>query len=64
MDDEGVELVDNDAARAHGVKEARTMAADSVSKGHLTTSHRIEIVDESRNAVGTVRFDEAVDIRA
>ena len=63
MDDEGVEVADDDAARAHAVKEARTMAADSVRKGHLTVSHRIEFVDRSRRLLGTVRFDEAVDIR-
>ena len=63
MDDEGIQLADDDAARAHAVKEARTMAADSVSKGHLTVSHRIDFVDEKRNPIGSVRFDEAVDIR-
>ena len=56
MDDEGVELADDEAARAHAVKEARVMAAD-------TQSHRIEFIDEARNPIGTVRFDEAVDIR-
>lgn len=63
MDDEGVELADHQAARAHAIKEARVMAADTVLHGHLTGSHQIEFVDEARNAVGTVRFDEAVDIR-
>ena len=63
MDDEGVQLADEEAARAHAIKEARTMAADSVSKGHLTVSHRIDFVDEKRNLVGSVRFDEAVDVR-
>ncbi len=41
MDDEGVELADDEAARAHAVKEARVMAADTVLHGHLTGSHRI-----------------------
>ena len=63
MDDEGVELANNDAARAHAMKEARSMAADSVRQGHLTASHRIEYLDENRTCVGTVRFDEAVDFR-
>ena len=39
------------------------MAADSLLHGHLTTSDRIEFVDEDRNPLGSVRFDEAVDIR-
>ena len=63
MDDEGVELADDEAARAHAVKEAREMAADTVLHGHLTCSHRIEFVDEARKPVGNVRFDEAVDVR-
>ena len=45
------------------MKEARALAADTVQKGHLVRSHRIEIVDADRNPVGEVRFDEAVDIR-
>ena len=64
MDDEGVELADAEAARAHALAEARHMAADTVSKGHFTGSHRIDIVDAAREPVGTVRFDEAVEIRA
>lgn len=63
MDDEGIELADDEAARAHAVKEARAMAAASVNQGHLTASHRIEFVDEKRRPVGSIRFDEAVDIR-
>jgi hypothetical protein len=63
MDDEGLELADAGAARAHAVKEARAMAADTVRHGHLTASHHIDFVDEDRNPVGSVRFDEAVEIR-
>jgi hypothetical protein len=63
MDDEGVELADVDAAQSHAVKEARAMAAETVRHGHLTASHRIEFVDEHRNPVGSVRFDQAVDLR-
>jgi hypothetical protein len=40
------------------------MAADSVLQGHFTCSHRIEFVDEGRERVGAVRFDEAVEVRA
>ena len=63
MDEEGVELADAAAARDHALIEARAMAADSVLHGHLTTSHRIDYTDEERRAVGSVRFDEAVEIR-
>ncbi|WP_231462806.1 DUF6894 family protein [Sphingomonas sp. URHD0057] len=64
MDDEGVELADPEAARAHAIKEARHMAADSVLQGHFACSHRIEFVDGERAPVGAVRFDEAVEVRA
>ena len=62
-DDEGVELADDEAARTHAFKEARAMAADSVLHGHLACSDRIEFVDEAGKAVGTIRFDEAVNVR-
>ena len=62
-DEEGAELADLDAALARGVKEARALAAETVSQGHLSRHHRIEIEDADRNTVGTVRFDEAVDNR-
>jgi len=63
LDDEGARLADEHAARARAVKEARALAADTVLHGHLVGRHRIEITDEHKNVVGTVRFDQAVDIR-
>jgi hypothetical protein len=63
IDNEGVELADATAARAHALIEARHMAADTVSRGHFTGSHRIDFVDAEREPVGTVRFDEAVEVR-
>lgn len=63
IDEEGREFADEHAARAHAVKEARVMAADSVSRGHFTASDRIEIMDEERRVVSNVRFDEAVELR-
>lgn len=63
LDDEGAELADDQAARAHAVKAARSLAADTVSQGHLAAHHYIEIVDKDRKPVATVRFDEAVDLR-
>ncbi len=63
LDDEGAELADDEAALAHGVKEARALAAYSVQHGHLVGSHRIDIVDADRRPVGSVRFDEAVNIK-
>ena len=63
IDQEGREFDDEHGARAHAIKEARVLAADSVSHGHFTGSDRIEILDEDRKVVGNVRFDEAVEIR-
>jgi hypothetical protein len=63
MDPEGADLADEHAARAYAVLSVRSLAADTVSHGHLTAHHRVEIVDQDQNPVGTVRFDEAVDIK-
>jgi hypothetical protein len=63
MDEEGAELADEHAARAHAVKGARALAAETVQHGYLTRDHRIEIVDRDQRPVGVVRFDEAVEIR-
>ena len=62
--EEGIDLPDDEAARSRAVMEARAMAAESVQLGHLTRSHRIDYLDEAGTRVGTVRFDEAVDIRS
>ena len=63
LDDEGAELADAHAARAHAVKAARALASETVLHGHLTGSHRIDFVDRDQALVGTVRFDEAVEMR-
>ncbi len=63
LDDEGAILADPQAAYAHAVKAARSLIAETVTHGHLTRNHRIEVVDQDRNPVATVRFEEAVDIR-
>jgi hypothetical protein len=63
LDDEGAQLADDTAAHAYGVKQVRSLAADTVLRGHLTCSHRVEITDEDRTAIGVIRFDEAVEVR-
>ena len=62
MDPEGIELPDDAAAMQRAVVETRVLAAESVRKGHLVGSHRVEVRDANRDLVGTVRFDEAVAI--
>ena len=63
LDDEGVELADDHAAQARGIKEARVLAADTVRQGHFTAHHRLEVVDEHQKLVAAIRFDEAVELR-
>ena len=63
-DFEGTELADDRAAHAYGVAAARELASETVRSGHLTGAHRVEIRNEGGENVGTVRFDEAVDIRS
>ena len=63
LDEEGVELVDEQAAHARAIKEARALAADTVQRGHFVRHHRIDIRDENHTTIGSVRFDEAVEIR-
>ncbi len=64
IDDEGMELSDPAAAKVCAIQEARVLAADTVLQGHLVGHHRIEILDEARAVIGSVRFDEAVEMRA
>lgn len=62
-DFEGIELSDDRAAHAYGVRAARGLASETVRLGHLGLNHRINIVDADRNPVATVTFGEAVEIR-
>jgi hypothetical protein len=62
-DFEGVDLADEHAALAFAVQAARSLAADTVGRGHLYTDHYVEIVDESRETIGKVTFGDAVVIR-
>lgn len=62
FDDEGYELADDQSAKARCIKEVRALAADTVSRGHFVRSHRVEITNADHAVIGTVRFDEAVEI--
>ena len=62
LDDEGVVLADEHAARAHAGKAVRSLAADTALHGHLIGHHRVEYVDAGQNPLGEIRFDEAVEI--
>lgn len=64
IDEEGAELKDAAAAYQYAVKSARALAAHSALEGRLTGSHYVEVMDEDRMRVATIRFDEAVEIRS
>ena len=62
LDEEGVELADDHAARAFTVKAVRDLAAETTRHGHLIGHHCVEYVDAEQKVLGKVRFDEAVEI--
>ena len=64
LDQEGTELPDGAAARAHGVRNARAIACAEVLEGHLGLKHRIEIVDEAGAVIDTVQFADVVRVDA
>jgi hypothetical protein len=62
-DEEGIELPDLEAARAHGVRCARFTFAEVVKdEGHVVLHHRIDIEDEHQRVLDTVYFRDAVDV--
>ena len=64
MDDEGVKLPDLGAAKAHALREARTMIQASVAEaGRIDLRHHIDIRDESGAVVHVMRFEDAVRIQ-
>ena len=63
LDDEGIELPDLEAARAHAVRCARvTFAETAKDEGRVVLHHRIDIADEERAVLETVRFGDAVRV--
>lgn len=62
-DDEGVELPDLDAARAHATTLVRfTFGETAKDEGRVVLHHRIDIEDESRAVLDTVYFRDAVKV--
>ncbi len=62
-DDEGLELPNLAAARLQAIKGARDLMSDQVRHGYLELSHWIDVTDEHGEAVITVTFSDAVDVR-
>lgn len=62
-DDEGAELPNGEAARLNAIRAARDIIAEQVRHGHFVLSHWIDVVDEQGEAVLTITFGDAVDIK-
>jgi hypothetical protein len=61
-DPEGMELSDLNAAYKEAVRSVRSIMAEQVGKGRLSTTGRIEIKDETGTLVQHVAFAEALVI--
>jgi hypothetical protein len=62
LDEEGIDLLNADVARAMAISAARALAADQVRKGALTLHHRIEVTDDTGAHVATVELRDAVKV--
>jgi hypothetical protein len=58
-DEEGIVLVNLEAAKREAVRSARALAAEQVIQGRLNLDHRIEVV-EARTVVWSVSFRDAI----
>jgi hypothetical protein len=63
LDDEGRDLPDLEAARAHAIAGARSLMSDTLKEGRLVLSHHIAIVDERGELLLDVTFGDAVEVR-
>jgi hypothetical protein len=61
-DEQGIDMVDEAAARVAALAGARGMMSEQVKKGHLSLHHRIEVEDEDGGAILTLPFGDAVVI--
>ena len=63
LDEEGRELPDLEAARAHAVEDARSLMSDMLKQGRIVLSHHIAIQNEQGELLLDVPFGDAVEIR-
>lgn len=59
LDEEGVDLMDQAAARQIAVESIRSMVAEDARKGIIDLDGRIDVRDGARNILLTVCFAEA-----
>ena len=62
-DEEGLELADLQAVRREALKGIRSMLGEQRSNGHLDLRGRLEMADAAGDAVMTIRFADAVELR-
>ncbi len=63
-DDAGAEFPDLKAATLFAMENVRAIASEQVLQGCLHLTHRIDVEDEDRNVLATVRFGDAVAVDA
>lgn len=62
-DDQGAELADLEAARAHAIGAARSLMCETLlNDGRISLHHRIDIENEKGEVLAPVHFAEAVRI--
>jgi hypothetical protein len=62
-DEEGQELPDLAAARAHGVRQAQILIGEMAKEeARIVLHHRIDIEDEEGTVLDTVRFRDVVSV--
>ena len=62
-DEEGAELPNVAAARLNALVAARDLIAEQVRHGYIVLSHWIDVTDEQGDAVLTIAFRDAIDIK-
>lgn len=62
QDNEGTQLPNAAVALQSAAGMARDMAAESVRNGRLTLHHRIEVVGDGGETIGSVYFRDVVQI--
>lgn len=64
-DFEGAELLHLGEAKAYATRQIRALIGDNVRmNGCITLHHRIDVEDADHEVVATVRFQDALNIRA
>ena len=62
IDEQGLDMSGPAAAREQAIIEARELACETVRKGYLQLSHRIEVVDESGKRIANVTMRDAIEV--